>query len=333
MEDARWSENVEDVQSFPSAGFIWWFCHCLYKIGTFYCFELQFLRVQPCWFALYQWRAEKVASWCICLTFWLCSHHHWYRQLDTKVAAHLVMFLLLESVVLYLTQSGSPPGHVFATLKCGSLQAGPQIAWKTDVCVFSFFQFPLIVSVMLLCFGAALKAKVCWISVPMYSGAGRTLPPIEHYPHSLYNSNVFCLKKGDRSRRQSFIRVLLGTENPQTTSLCSWQLVLLRSEGVSPFCYRMVLNRAAVKLLVEDFACSSDDAPDDMFLGMFFSRRGITALTHSRYFHQVSGSFCVCTCIRTHACMHAQVHACKGMCELKECKFWYLCTAIMYRCT
>ena len=43
MEDARWSENVEDVQSFPSAGFIWWFCHCLYKIGTFYCFELQSL--------------------------------------------------------------------------------------------------------------------------------------------------------------------------------------------------------------------------------------------------------------------------------------------------
>ena len=101
-----------------------------------------------------------------------------------------------------------------------------------------------------------------------------------------------------------------------------------------------------MNLLVEDFACSSDDAPDDMFLGMFFSRRGITALTHSRYFHQVSGSFCVCTCIRTHACMHAQVHACtgpcmhrsmhaqvhacKGMCELKECKFWYLCTAIIY---
>ena len=71
------------------------------------------------------------------------------------------------------------------------------------VSVFFFFlQFPLIVSVMLLCFGAALKAKVCWISVLLYSGVVRTLPPIEHYPRSPYNSSVFCLKKGDLSQRQ-----------------------------------------------------------------------------------------------------------------------------------
>ncbi|KAL8614023.1 hypothetical protein ACOMHN_023258 [Nucella lapillus] len=47
----------------------------------------------------------------------------------------------------------------------------------------------------------------------------------------------------------------------------------------------MVFNRAAVELLAKEFQCPSDDSPDDMLLGLFFSRQQLP-LTHSPYFHQ-----------------------------------------------
>ena len=63
--DTSWPKNIEDVGTFSSACFILLFCQYVYNRSTF-CLEFELPRVQPCWFCLYQWRAEK--SWC--MTCW-----------------------------------------------------------------------------------------------------------------------------------------------------------------------------------------------------------------------------------------------------------------------
>ena len=50
----------------------------------------------------------------------------------------------------------------------------------------------------------------------------------------------------------------------------------------------MILSRRGVEMLMESGChCSSDDSPDDMWLGMCFRNMGIPTL-HNPGFHQVS---------------------------------------------
>ena len=61
--DTDQPENVQNVQIFPFAD-----CMAVPSIFMhqkyFLCFETELLKVQPCWFTLHQWRAEKKAgSW------------------------------------------------------------------------------------------------------------------------------------------------------------------------------------------------------------------------------------------------------------------------------
>ena len=52
-------------------------------------------------------------------------------------------------------------------------------------------------------------------------------------------------------------------------------------------CVSMVLSHMAVRLLMDSrMGCASDDAPDDMTLGQWLRRLGIS-VTHSPLFHQV----------------------------------------------
>ena len=56
--------------------------------------------------------------------------------------------------------------------------------------------------------------------------------------------------------------------------------------------YSMVLSMTAVHILIDSHLChcGSDDAPDDMTLGMCLKKLAIP-VTHSPLFHQVSSDF------------------------------------------
>ena len=50
-EEASWSENVDGVQVFSFAGFVWWFCQYLCKWNTFFRGKCELHNVHPCWLA------------------------------------------------------------------------------------------------------------------------------------------------------------------------------------------------------------------------------------------------------------------------------------------
>ena len=54
-EITSWPDNVQNMQMFPFTGYIWWFYQILCNRSTFFCVHQTW--AQPCWFALYQWRA------------------------------------------------------------------------------------------------------------------------------------------------------------------------------------------------------------------------------------------------------------------------------------
>ena len=99
------NKNKHELVTFLTAAHICgWSCvHSLYKyfclltllgdMSTFilqealFCFKFELIRVQPFWFALYQWRTETVGWWHIwyfCHTFQPCSWCHWHRLLGAK---------------------------------------------------------------------------------------------------------------------------------------------------------------------------------------------------------------------------------------------------------
>ena len=59
-----------------------------------FCFKSEFLRAQPCWFTLYQWRAEKdwLMRYLILLPHMLALFHSLTQTAGHKMAALTVMF-------------------------------------------------------------------------------------------------------------------------------------------------------------------------------------------------------------------------------------------------
>ena len=81
----NWSECVKIVHMFPLTGVVWWYYQYSCN-GSSLVLQPELLWVQPCWFALYKWRAKKsrlLARWSFCRTRQPCSCHR-RRLPDTK---------------------------------------------------------------------------------------------------------------------------------------------------------------------------------------------------------------------------------------------------------
>ena len=96
----------------------------------------------------------------------------------------------------------------------------------------------------------------------------------------------------------------------------------------------MVFSREAVlQLLQSGCKCYSDDAPDDMVLGMCFNALGL-AVTHSPLFHQVACvcvSVCVCVCVCVCLSVFVLVNMCVRMSVfvlVNVCSFLRMCACV-----
>ena len=89
---------MTSVQILSSACFIWLICQYSYK-RTFFCLEFELPRVQPCWFTLYQGRAEKS-----CLVMYLI------------LLPHMPAFFFYGSNTDYWAKDGDNHGCVLVTL-------------------------------------------------------------------------------------------------------------------------------------------------------------------------------------------------------------------------
>ena len=79
-------------------------------LDVVYCFKIDLLRQQPCWFSLYRWRAgeeeekkerEKLAlwrKWHFCQACQSCSWRHRHRISNTKAAAPAVVFSRVSNI-------------------------------------------------------------------------------------------------------------------------------------------------------------------------------------------------------------------------------------------
>ena len=97
-------QKTENVQIFPSAGFIWLFQSKFIQnyLKIISCLRFELIRVQPYWLTLYEWRPEK--GWLMtylrvfCHTIWPWLWRHWYRLLRTKWQQWGSCFLRLSNV-------------------------------------------------------------------------------------------------------------------------------------------------------------------------------------------------------------------------------------------
>ena len=117
-ENTSCPQNVENLQCFHLRAWIWLFhqnqkwkcfffggggvCACVRACVCVcvFCFKFELVKGQPCWFALYQWRAEKV---------WLVT----YLILPPHMPA---MFMTSPIHNAVYNRNGSTRGHVLATL-------------------------------------------------------------------------------------------------------------------------------------------------------------------------------------------------------------------------
>lgn len=89
----KWPDSIENLQIFSSEYFVWLIYEYLYPLRPpkclflfLFCFAFELPIAQPCWFALYYWRAEKVwpVTYLILLPHIPSLWRHWHRLLRTK---------------------------------------------------------------------------------------------------------------------------------------------------------------------------------------------------------------------------------------------------------
>ena len=78
--------NIENMQIIPSAGLAWIFYQYLCNRSTFG-FEFELLRIKPCSFILYQWRAEN--GW-LMMSYTSATHVSLVHDI-TKTARHKIV--------------------------------------------------------------------------------------------------------------------------------------------------------------------------------------------------------------------------------------------------
>ena len=95
--DASWPENIENVQIFPSAGFVLIFCQYLCNKSSYY-YEFELLSVQPCWVAcdIISLAAEHIQATKILAVYTLLDHlstTHIHTHKDTQTHTLTVLCL------------------------------------------------------------------------------------------------------------------------------------------------------------------------------------------------------------------------------------------------